>query len=372
MEKMRLSCPCMFGLESVLSYEIKKLGVENVETTDGRVSFDGDASDIMRANIELRTAERVQVLLGKFRAESFDELFEGVRSLAFEEFIGENDTFPVKGYSLSSKLKSVPDCQSIIKKAIVKRLEKVYGKSWFDESGAVYQIQFSILKDEVMILLDTTGEGLYKRGYRKEANAAPIKETLAAGIADLARVGADSVVMDLMCGSGTLLIESALRALDIPPGINRRFSYERWGIVSRDEVLEYRKSRLSIIRKDAQFKGLGGDIDKEAVELTVSNAKRAGVISRIRAEEKRVEEFDVTRTQSGIVICNPPYGERLLDVKGAEKLYAEMGKVFTEKEGMSYYIISPHDKFEEIFGREAKRKRKLYNGMIKCTLYMYF
>ena len=361
----------MFGLESVLTYEIRRLGVENIETSNGRVAFDGTPRDIMRANIELRTAERVQISLGQFHAESFDELFEGVRALPFEKYISENDAFPVKGYALTSKLKSVPDCQSIVKKAVVKRLEGAYGKNWFEESGPIHQIQFSILKDEVEILIDTSGEGLYKRGYRKEANAAPIKETLAAGIADLARVGENTKVTDPMCGSGTLLIESALRALDIAPGINRRFSYEKWGIVDKEEILEYRKSCIARIKKNSDFCAFGGDISADAIALTVNNAKRAGVISRIKAAQKDVSDF-VCSENGGTVICNPPYGERLLDIAQAEELYKVMGKVFKENSGMSYYIISPHEKFEEMFGRPAKRKRKLYNGMIKCNLFMYF
>ncbi|MBQ9939178.1 MAG: class I SAM-dependent RNA methyltransferase, partial [Oscillospiraceae bacterium] len=228
MEKITLTCPCLFGVESILAFEVKKLGVSDVTVSDGRVTFTGTAEDMVRANIQLRCAERVQILLASFEARTFEELFQGVLKADLERYIGENDAFPVKGYSLNSQLHSVPDCQAIIKKAAVKRLEKCYHKSWFEESGPVKQLQFSIYKDKVLLMLDTSGEGLHKRGYRPTANAAPIRETLAACIADLARVKKDSFVADPFCGSGTMLIESALRAMNVAPGLRRHFSFERW------------------------------------------------------------------------------------------------------------------------------------------------
>ena len=215
MEKIRLTCPCLFGVESVLAFEVKRLGVGDVEVTDGRVSFTGTPEDIVRANIRLRCAERVQILLASFEARSFEELFQGVLAAELERYIGVTDAFPVKGYSLNSQLHSVPDCQKIIKKAAAKRLERCYHRSWFEECGAVKQLQFSIYKDRVLLMLDTSGAGLHKRGYRPNANAAPIRETLAAAIADLAHVRSDSLVVDPFCGSGTLMIESALRAMNV-------------------------------------------------------------------------------------------------------------------------------------------------------------
>lgn len=233
MNKLKYLCPCLFGLESVLSGEIKRLGGEDVQVSDGKVTFYGDFSLLARANLNLRTAERVLVVLGHFAVQSFEDLFQGVKALPLENFIGEKDRFPVKGWSLNSKLASVPDCQAIIKKAAVERLKEKYGISWFEESGSLFQIQFSILKNEATVMLDTTGAGLHKRGYRRDSNEAPIKETLAAGIIDLARVRPDSIFYDPFCGSGTFLIEAAAKALNIAPGINRRFAAEKWPLIPR-------------------------------------------------------------------------------------------------------------------------------------------
>lgn len=231
---IRLCCPCHFGLESVLKYEILKIGGTDLKVSDGKISFSGDENILARANLCLATAERVMIELLEFKATSFEELFQGVKSIALEQYIGKDDAFPVKGYSLNSTLHSVPDCQAIIKKAAVERLKSKYGIGWFSESGPAVQIKFSILKDVVTIYLDTSGIGLHKRGYRRNSNAAPIKETLAAGIIDLARVRPDSIVCDPFCGSGTLLIEAALKALRIAPGINRRFAAEKWGSIDPD------------------------------------------------------------------------------------------------------------------------------------------
>jgi putative N6-adenine-specific DNA methylase len=233
MEKMvTIACPCLFGLESVLSFEVKKLGGENVVVTDGKVTFDGPLEMVAKANIWLRTAERVCLVLGSFPARSFTELFDQTAQLPWEEYIGREDAFPVKGWSLNSQLHSVPDCQRIIKRAVVRRFEKVYGQTFFAETGSIYQIQFSIHKDQVVLMLDTSGAPLHKRGYRANSNEAPIKETLAAGMVDLARVHSDSIVYDPLCGSGTLVIEAALKALNIAPGIRRRFAAQQWKVFS--------------------------------------------------------------------------------------------------------------------------------------------
>lgn len=366
-----IACPCLFGLESVLSGEIKRMGAQEIETVDGKVTFKGDAAMIAKANIHLRTAERVLLVLGKFRAQSFTELFDGVAAINFEDYLASTDTFPVKGWSINSKLHSIPDCQSIIKKAIVKRMSSVYHREWFEETGPLHQVQFSILKDEVTIMLDTSGAGLHKRGYRPAANAAPIKETLAAGIIDLARVKADTVVFDPFCGSGTILIESALKALRVPPGLKRRFAAEQWGLVPRSIWEEERTAGIASVVKEGKFKGYGFDIDPEAIELSRVNAAKAGVASRLLLKQQDIAKFKLPE-ENFTLITNPPYGERLLEVKQAEELYRQMGKIFEPGEGRSYYIISPHEEFESIFGRKANKRRKLYNGMIKCQLYMYF
>ncbi len=371
MNDFAIACPCLFGLEGILADEIKRMGGKNVAAHNGRVVFEGGAQEIAMANLNLRTAERVMIILGSFRALSFEELFQGVLALPLEQFIGKKDAFPVKGWSLNSKLYSIPDCQSIIKKAAVKRLEQVYRQSWFEESGPVHQIRFSILKDEVTVMLDTSGAGLHKRGYRKDSTEAPIKETLAAGILDIARIKGYSVVYDPFCGSGTFLIESALRALRIAPGLSRRFAAESWDCFGEKVWQQERERAVSQIDRTVTFEAHGADISQEAVELTISNAHKAGVADRIHAKVADIKDFSIQH-EKATVLCNPPYGERLLDVQQAEELYGIMGRVYEKRQGLSYYVISPHEEFERLFGRPADKRRKLYNGMIKCQLYMYF
>lgn len=369
-DKLRLCCPCHFGLESVLKYEITKIGGTDLKVSDGKITFTGDENILARANLCLSTAERVLIELIEFRAETFEELFQGVRSVELERFIGIDDAFPVKGYSLDSALHSVPDCQSIVKKAAVERLKSKYGVSWFSESGATVQIKFSILKDVVTLYLDTSGVGLHKRGYRRNSNAAPIKETLAAGIVDLARVRPDSIVCDPFCGSGTLLIEAAMKALRIPVGINRRFAAEKWGSIPSSVWQEERKRAIDGVDRSAEFRAIGFDIDDAAVALTLDNAHKAGIKSRIKVEQTDIDKF--VQPEDSIVICNPPYGERLLELREAEDIYRRMGRVLGKGGSRQSYIISPHEQFEKFFGENAKKRRKLYNGMIKCQLYMYF
>lgn len=367
---LRLCCPCHFGLESVLKYEITKIGGTDLTVSDGKITFSGDENVLARANICLSTAERVLIELIEFKATTFEDLFQGVRSAELERFIAIDDAFPVKGYSLNSALHSVPDCQSIVKKAAVERLKSKYGVSWFSESGPTVQIKFSILKDIVTIYLDTSGVGLHKRGYRRNSNAAPIKETLAAGIIDLARVRSDSVVCDPFCGSGTLLIEAAMKALKIPVGINRRFAAEKWSSLDPKIWQEERKRAIDGVDRSANFHGIGFDIDDAAVALTLDNAHKAGIKSRIKVEQADINKF--IQPENSIVICNPPYGERLLELREAEDIYRRMGRVLGKGGDRQSYIISPHEQFEDFFGEKAKKRRKLYNGMIKCQLYMYF
>lgn len=366
---MRLCCPCHFGIESVLGYEIRKIGGENLEVTDGRISFDGDYSVLARANIRLATAERVLIELGSFRAETFTELFEGVKALPLEEFIDKKDAFPVKGHSLKSALHSIPDCQSIIKKAAVERLKNVYHIERFEETGIKRQLSFNIIKDRAVIYLDTSGEGLHKRGYRKVSNEAPIRETLAAGIVDLARVRENSVVCDPMCGSGTFLIESAYKALNIAPGLKRSFSAESWPQIEEGIWRRERKSAISEIRT-GEFKAYGFDSDISAVELSKRNSRNAGVDKYIEVKNRDIKEHIII--ENSVTICNPPYGERLLELRQAEELYKKMGDVLKPSKTNPCYIISPDEEFEKYFGKKADKKRKLYNGMIKCNLYMYF
>lgn len=370
MGKLKFSCTCHFGLESVLSYEIKRIGGENVQVSDGKVTFFGDYNTLARANICLSTAERVLIVLNEFKATSFEELFQGVKQIQFENFIGSKDAFPVKGYSLSSNLFSVPDCQSIVKKAAVERLKSKYNIEWFEETGSIHQIQFSILKDIVTIFLDTSGAGLHKRGYRKNSNDAPIKETLAAGIVDLAHVHSNSIVCDPFCGSGTFLIEGAFKSLNISPGLNRRFAAEKWDCIDKSVWREERLAAIEKVRKESNYQGIGFDIDSEAIALTEENSRIAGIGSKIEAKIDIIDNYN--NLDGTITICNPPYGERMLEIKQAEELYTKMGKVFKGNADAPCYIISPHENFEQFFGRKADKRRKLYNGMIKCQLFMYF
>lgn len=363
--------PCLLGVEGLIADELRTLEAENVKAENGRVLFSGDENILARVNICSHFAERVQILMGSFEAHTFDELFEKTKALPWEEWIGAYDAFPVKGYSLKSDLFSVSDCQSIIKKAVVERLKSKYGISWFDETGPVHQIQFSIMNNTASLLIDTSGAGLHKRGYRLQQNGAPIKETLAASIAALAKLKHYHTLYDPMCGSGTLLIEGALYAHNIAPGLNRHFSAERFEVLPEKIWKEERERARSLEKVDTDFVGYGSDIDGEAVKLAIQNAARLPIGEKLHFEKRDIRDFK-KYSERGTVLCNPPYGERLLDIKEAEELYREMGKVFDKQHGWSYYVITPDEEFETCFGRKADKCRKLYNGMIKCRLYMYF
>ena len=347
------------------------MGAQNVRAENGRVCFEGDESILARANICSRFSERICINVGEFEAHSFEELFEKVKRLPWEEFIGEKDAFPVNGYSLNSDLFSIPDCQSIIKKAIVERLKTKYKISWFEETGAEYKIRFSILKNMVTMMIDTSGNGLHKRGYRKISNDAPLKETLAAAMCDTARIFPDTKLYDPFCGSGTILIEAALMAQKQAPGLRRFFAAERFSFIDEKVWRNERTRAQDLILHNIDFRAVGYDIDPEAVRLTNENAEKAGVAKYVRAELGDIKDFKLPEGRS-LVITNPPYGERLLDIKQAEALYKTMGEVFAREQGKKYFVISPDDDFEKIFGRTADKRRKLYNGMIKCQLYMYF
>ncbi len=370
MEKLTLTCPCHFGLESVLNFEVQKIGGEDIKVQDGKVTFCGDFSIVAKANMFLSVAERVFINLGEFKVLSFEDLFQAVKSLPLENFISKNNAFPVKGYCLNSALHSVPDCQSIIKKAAVERLKNVYNINWFEETGATVQIKFAILKDVASIYLDTSGVGLHKRGYRKNSNDAPIKETLAAGICDLARIRSNSRVYDPFCGSGTLVIESAFKALKIAPGLRRKFAAQSWDCFDQKIWLDARNEAISLVDKQGEFKAFGSDIDEESVYLSIDNAKKAGISSKTEFNIENVKNY--TPEKNVITICNPPYGERMLEIKQAETLYKIMGERFNPSKENPCYIISPHEDFEHFFGKKADKRRKLYNGMIKCQLFSYF
>lgn len=369
--KIEMVAPCLMGLEGIVGGELRRMDADDVMPDNGRVFFSGDETMLARANLWSRCAERILIVVGKFPAMTFDELFEGVKALEWERWIGRNDAFPVKGSSVSSQLFSVSDCQSIIKKAVVERLKSVYHIPWFEETGAVHQIQFHLMKNTAYIMLDTSGTGLHKRGYRAHGVAAPIKETLAAAMADLAFVKADSFAADPACGSGTLLIESALKALNVAPGLRRSFACESWSQLDKAVWSAERARADGLIRRDAAFAAAGSDINPTAVATATENAFKAGVGKRIKFEQRDIKDFSFTGERC-IVLCNPPYGERLGSVEEAQDIYRTMGRVFRRREGMSYYIITPDEDFERTFGRKADKRRKLYNGMIKCQMYMYF
>lgn len=369
-ERYTLVAPCFFGTESTLSFEVKRLGVENVKVTDGRVAFEGEASLIAAANLNLRTAERVLLLLKTARTVTFDELFDSVYSIAWEDILPPDAQFPVKGSSLSSTLSSVPACQSIVKKAIVKRLMAGHHVTTLPETGALYKIRFALRKDVVEIMLDTSGDGLHKRGYRRNATLAPIKETLAAAIADLGHVRRDTFVQDPFCGSGTMVIEAAQKALNIAPGLRRRFAAETFAFLPREVWAQERRKALEAARMDAAFEGVGYDIDPAAVALATANAKLAGVGDRCRFEVADVKDFHAM-TQA-VVLTNPPYGERLGDAAEAASLARVLGQVWRSAPGTGLYAITADAAFEEHFGVRATKRRKIYNGMIPCQLYMYF
>ena len=377
MRKINFVAPCHFGLEKTLSFEIKKLGGEDIRAENGRVFFSGDAAVCAKANIFSSVAERVCVVLGQFRAENYDDIFDGIRDLPLCEFIGRNEKFPNKGTSVNSKLTSIPAVQKRIKLAMANNLGKAYGLNRMPEDeDTECKIRFTLMKNELTLMLDTSGEGLHKRGYRAVGNAAPIKETLAAGIVDLARVRSGYTICDPFCGSGTLLIEAALKALNIAPGLNRSFAGEKMGFLPKKVWNTAREEARSLIKTPENsdiggFCALGYDIDPDCVKLTLENARKAGVSKYIRAEQRDIHNFTYPEGRVKI-ITNPPYGERLLDIEDARALYKAMGERMLPLGDNSLYVITPDEQFEELFGAKADKNRKLYNGMLMCRTYMYF
>ncbi|MBE6687852.1 MAG: class I SAM-dependent RNA methyltransferase [Ruminococcaceae bacterium] len=367
---MKFVATCLFGLERFVGEQIDALGYKRLETIDGRVIFEGDENAIARCNINFRYAERLFILMGEFRASTFTELFDGTKALPWEDFIGERDAFPVKGHSIKSALFSIPDCQKIVKKAVVERLKTKYNVSYFVESRTKYQIEFFILNDKAYLMIDTTGEGLYKRGYRLKANEAPIRETLAASMCNVARLRNDVLLWDPMCGSGTIAIEGALMLSNTAPGIRRSFAAESFGFLPSSSWQSARGEAIDNIKQD-HFEIYGSDIDTNSLEIAAENAKRAGVANRIKFFKMDFKDID-TRGRRGTIVTNPPYGERLSDIAGAEELYRQMGKAFSKLERWQIYVITSHEKFEYFYGRRADKVRKLYNGMIKCNFYQFF
>ena len=362
--------PCLLGLEKLVGDEIRRLGLKDVQVENGRVLCRGELSDLARLNINLRCGARVLLVLGRFPARSFEELFQGTRAIPWEEYLPRDAAFPVKGYSISSQLHAVPACQSIVKKAIAARLGAKYGLNTLPETGALYQVQFSIMGDEAVLMLDTSGAGLHKRGYRAQGVAAPLRETLAAAMVLLSRYRGRDPLCDPFCGSGTIPIEAALIAKNRAPGLNRTFSAQKWACVDKKLWLQAADEAM-----DKEFQGnyeiWGGDLDPAAVELARHNAALAEVDDVVRFDVDDARTFHWGGLY-GRVVTNPPYGERIMERREAEELYRAFGRAWSKfPEGWKLYLLSSHTEFERTFGKKADKKRKLYNGMLKCDLFMY-
>ncbi len=362
---------CLFGLEHTLGEEIDALGYKRLETIDGRIIFEGDISAIPRCNIWLRTAERVFILLGRFRATTFSDLFDGTYAIPWEQWVGKSDAFPVKGHSIKSTLFSIPDCQSIVKKAAVKRLSDKYGISWFQETGVKYQIEFFILKDEVFMMIDTSGVALHKRGYRPQTLVSPLRETLAAALAKMARPREDVLFWDPFCGSATIPIEAAMIMTNTAPGLDRGFAAQGFGAVPQEMWKEAKDEARDLINRDTKFEAYASDISQEALKNARSAISKSGMKEHIKLFERNALEI-TTEGRRGTVVCNPPYGERLGTLEEAEKLYRDMGKHFKTLDNWQIYVITSHERFEKLYGRRADKVRKLYNGMIPCYYYQFF
>ena len=367
---MILTVPCLLGLESLVAEEMRRMGMEEVRAENGRVHCRGTMADIARLNIGLRCGARVLMELGSFPAPDFEALFQGTAALPWEDFIPRDGEFPVKGYSLNSTLHSVPACQAIVKKASAQRLGKAYGLETLTETGSRYQIQFSIFKDTATLYLDTSGDGLYKRGYRAKNMGAPLRETLAAALVLLSRYRGKDPFCDPFCGSGTIPIEAALIAKNRAPGLDRRFAAQRWKNMDSRLWMDAADEA-----QDKEFHGnydiWGGDIDPAAVELAGHNAALAGVEDCVRFEVADAATFHRS-SEYGQLVTNPPYGERLLEKSEAEEVYRRFGAaVRTLPPKWRVLVLSSHTEFERCFGRPADKKRKLYNCMLKCDLFQY-
>ena len=370
MGELQLAIPTLFGLEGICADELRRLGLPGVRAENGRVLCGAAPADIARVTLNLRTGERVLLVLGSFRADTFDALFEGVRALPWENFIPREGAFPVKGHALNSVLHAVPACQSIVKKAVAARLGTHYGLETLPENGALYQIQFSIMKDTATLMLDTSGAGLHKRGYRAVGVEAPLRETLAAAMVLLSRYRGRDPLCDPFCGSGTICIEAALIAANRAPGLNRSFSAQKWRWLDGRCWLESADEAM-----DREYHGdydiWGGDIDPRAVAIARSNAVKADVEGLVRFEKADAAQFSRSAPY-GRVVTNPPYGERLMEKREAEALYRAFGAAARElPSGWRVSVLSSHTEFERTFGRTADKRRKLYNGMIKCDLFQY-
>ena len=372
METIQLVAPCHFGMEAVLKREIYDLGYDITKVEDGRVTFEGDLEAICRSNIFLRTAERVMVQIGRFRATTFDELYENMKALPWEDWIPQDGKFWVKkASSVKSKLFSASDIQSICKKAMVDRLKMTYHTDWFKEDGASFPVRIFLLKDEVTVALDTTGDPLHKRGYRTWTSKAPISETLAAALIMLTPWRADRILVDPFCGSGTFLIEAAMMAANIAPGMNRSFTAEAWThLIPKQMWYDVVEEAEEMVDTDISCDLQGYDIDPDMIRIARANAKQAGVDHLIHFQQRDVADLKHSK-KYGFIITNPPYGERLEDKKDLPELYTTIGQVYRDLDAWSLYLITSYEEAERYIGRKADKNRKLYNGMIRTYFYQF-
>lgn len=372
METIQLVAPCHFGMEAVLKREIYDLGYDITKVEDGRVTFEGDLETICRSNIFLRTAERVMVQIGRFRATTFDELYENMKALPWEDWIPQDGKFWVKkASSVKSKLFSASDIQSICKKAMVDRLKMTYHTDWFKEDGASFPVRIFLLKDEVTVALDTTGDPLHKRGYRTWTSKAPISETLAAALIMLTPWRADRILVDPFCGSGTFLIEAAMMAANIAPGMNRSFTAEAWThLIPKQMWYDVVEEAEEMVDTDISCDLQGYDIDPDMIRIARANAKQAGVDHLIHFQQRDVADLKHSK-KYGFIITNPPYGERLEDKKDLPELYTTIGQVYRDLDAWSMYLITSYEEAERYIGRKADKNRKLYNGMIRTYFYQF-
>ena len=371
MNQVELIATATFGLEAVLAEEVKKLGYADAVVENGKVTFTADWGAICRANLWLRTADRIRLKVGEFKATTFDELFEKTKALPWPELIPGDAVFPVAGKSVKSTLFSISDCQAIVKKAVVESMKKKHHQEWFEEKGPLYPLEVAMLKDVATLTIDTSGAGLHKRGYRESAGEAPLRETLAAALVLLSRWHPDTVLWDPLCGSGTIPIEAALIGRNIAPGMNRTFASESWPTISKDLWRQARRETHDQAEFSKPLDLIGTDIDERLLKTARRNAAAAGVDDCIHLQHMPVSEIQ-TRKKYGKIICNPPYGERLGAQREVEILYREMGKTFSRFDTWSFYVLTAHPFFEKLFGRPASKKRKLYNGNIQANYYQYY
>lgn len=371
MSRIELIATATFGLEAVVAREVKELGYEDMMVENARVTFAGDEAAICRTNLWLRTADRVLVKMGEFKSLTFEELFQQTKALPWPDWIPENAAFPVEGKSVKSKLHSVPDCQAIVKKAVVEKMKQKYKREWFPETGPRYTIEVALLNDMATLTIDTSGAGLHKRGYRKLGSQAPLKETLAAAMILLSRWHPDRTLLDPFCGSGTIPIEAALIGMNIAPGLKREFAAQAWPTIPKALWVKAREEANDLAAHNQPLRILGSDIDGEVLSLARYHARQAGLEEKIHLQKLPVSELR-SKYKYGYIICNPPYGERLGDLRQAEQVYREMGKALKELDTWSFYVLTSHPDFERLFGKRSDKKRKLYNGRIQCNYYQFY